>query len=385
MNKAKEHEWKPLPSALLNEYETSYQTKVNEHSAKVKEKIINGFFKYHDVNVVIDGYIIGDSITRFFLRCDPTIKKRHIQQLIEDLNSKISGASLEFENNDSGELFPYIELANETPRTVSFKQMYNHLPNNDRLAFAFGRDPEGNTAINNLKNVPNMLVLGTEGSGDSMFLNSIITTLIMRDSPEDLKIALFDSKAAVFNCFESDPHLLFPLVTSYEDANMEVSKLFDELERRRNVFAHYYQENIDEYNEDAEMLGLHKLSRILIVINDISEFIKLDPKGTLIHKIGVLALVGRSSGIYVIVSARAFPNNSDANLKGYFKNKVAFKNNYGLINKEDEKKLCGHGDMLVDLEETDCKTMRIQGCYIHRKEIERVVDSVNKAFVNSVE
>ncbi len=251
---------------------------------------------------------------------------------------------------------------------MSFKKAYEFLLDNDgsSLTFPFGKDLDGNIIAGDLKIIPNMLVLGTSDSGDSMFLSSLIVALIMRNSPNDLKVALFDNKKKAFQYFENTPHLLYPVVGSNDEGIKRAQDLFDELDKRYSLLKKHHLNNIEEYNEMSSSSGLKKLHHILVVVNDISEFIKSSPRITLMSILGVLALTGKRAGIHIIIGTRGFPKNTDVYLKGHFSTKLSFKSN-------EENKL----DMLVNSKEMFAgETKCIHGCYIHRKEIERVINKL---------
>lgn len=376
MTKRKENKWQPLPATLLYEYETRYQTEINEKSAKEKEMIISGFFKNNGINATVSSYVVGDSITKYTIECDTSIAEYGIKRLSDELKSKIKGTFLKANISNDKKIFLNIEIPNDISRTVPLRDVYNSLPNitESPLAFAFGRDLNGNNVIGNLQNISNLLIVGTKGSGNSMFLNSIITTLIMRNSPEDLKIALFDYKNTILSAFSNIPHLLYPVVSSYKAADKKAKELFNELGRRYSLFKEVQQENIFKYNGVANTLGIEKLPHIIAFVSDISDFMADNCRGTFLSTMGVLAVIGKRAGIHVVFGTHRFPKNTEADLKSHFSNKIAFKNSKGLINKNEEKKLLGCGDMLIESEEMfPGEIKRVQGCFIHRKEIEKIV------------
>ncbi len=371
--------WNSLPNSLLNEYETTHQKETNRQFAKETEKLINEFFDNHNCNARVNSYIVGDSITKYIIECGVGVKKRHFLQLKVELESTIKGTSLKFETNNSDEPLPYIELINKTPSTVSFKELYEKLPdcNDFPLAFAFGKDVNGNPIFGNLNNISNMFVIGEPGSGDSIFIESIITTLIMRNSPNELKIALFDSDNTNFGRFTNVPHLLCPIIKKNR-ANRKVNELLEEVNRRYGIFRKYFQKNIDEYNEDAESLELDRLPHIVVVIKDFFGFNKAYSRTPFIGTICTLANRGRGAGIHIIVDTSFVPKNVGMYPRVQFSNTIALKNSEGLISK-NEKSLGGCGDMLVESRDMfGDEIKRIQGCFIHRKEIERVIDAINK-------
>ncbi len=369
----------PISSTLLNEYETTLQKEANAQFAEETEKFINDFFINHNCNAWVGIYIVGDSITKYIIRYGADVKKRHLQQIKEELESTIKGTTLKIDDNNGDEQFPYIELINKMPSTVSFKELYENLPdyNDFPLVFAFGKDVTGNHIIGDLNNISNMFIIGEPDSGDSVFIESIITTLIMRNSSKCLKIALFDSDNTKFSRFANIPHLLCPIIYKNEESK-KADELLREADRRYSLFRKYYQKNIDEYNEDAKSLGLEQLPHIVVIIKDLFDFNKAYLKDLFIGTICTLANCGKEAGIHIVVDAHFVPKNVGMYPRVQFSNIIAFKNSTGLISK-DEVSLGGCGDMLIESREVfGDEIKRIQGCFIHRKEIERVIDAISK-------
>lgn len=373
-------EWKPLPISLLNEYETSMQEETNKQHAQEIRKQIESYFNYSSFDASIEKITIGGIFTKFTFKCNPSLERRHILRMNDDMLEKFGNQGMYLTNIDESNHTFDLEIENETVQTFSLRDIYSSLTylDEEKLLFGLGKTVEGCIAFVDLRQVEHVLINDTLGCGSTIFIQSIITTLLMRNSADDMKFVLIDSNTNSFRYFNDVPHLLEPITSDINETKRIIEKLHNELELRYDIFSKYHQRDIDEYNEDADSLELDKMPYIVVFINDLAPFIK---HGDILSSIFGLMVRGKYAGINVIARTTCDIGRC---LYNCFPTRIAFKTNgIGLINTEDEKHLFRYHDMLVKSRKVmDGRALRLQSCFVHRKEIERVVNyyrNVNSA------
>ena len=243
---------------------------------------------------------------------------------------------------------------------------------------AFGKNIKGETIFADFDEFPHILIAGTTGSGKSIFVNSIIVTLIMRNSPDDLKLVLVDPKKVEMSRYKDMPHLLCPIITDPNDAKTLIDRLCKEMEERYMLFSDNGSTNIKEFNEDAPGLGLEKLPYIVVVLDEYADIV--DQCKEISMPVVSLAQKARACGIHLLISTqRPSTNVVTGVIKANLPTHVALMtassvDSITIIGEGGAEKLIGKGDMLVQSPLVSrVGVVRLQGCFIHRTEISRVV------------
>ena len=372
--------WIQPSTEVLNVYETSEQQEINRRVADERKELINSTFVDFGVGAHVEDYTIGPSVTRFNVKYDHNVSVRSVSNMVQDIQIRLSGVSARFENIVEGQSTSGLEIPNANVTTVSFKDVYEALPDVKKhpLAVAFGKNIKGDVIYADFDEFPHALVAGTTGSGKSIFVNSIIVSLIMRNSPDDLKMVLVDPKKVEMARYKDMPHLLCPIITEAQEAKALMDKLCVEMEDRYKLFAENGCSNIKEYNEDAPTLGLEKLPYIMIFFDEYADMV--DQCKEISLPVVSIAQKARACGIHMcIATQRPSTNVVTGVIKANLPTHVALMmassvDSMTIIGEGGAEKLIGKGDMLVQSPLVSrVGVVRLQGCFIHRQEINRVV------------
>ena len=372
--------WIQPSTEVLNTYETSEQQEINRRVALERQELINVAFQDFGVGAHVEDFTIGPSVTRFNVKYDHNVSVRSVSNMVQDIQIRLSGVSARFENIVEGQSTSGLEIPNASVTTVAFKDVYEALPDVKKhpLAVGFGKNIKGDVIYADFDEFPHMLCAGTTGSGKSIFTNSIIVTLIMRNSPDDLKMVLIDPKKVEMSRYKDMPHLLCPIITEAKEAKVLMEKLCQEMEERYQLFAQNGCSNIKEYNEDAPGLGLEKLPYIMIFFDEYADIV--DQCKEISMPVVSIAQKARACGIHLsIATQRPSTNVVTGVIKANLPTHVALMmassvDSMTIIGEGGAEKLIGKGDMLVQSPLVSrVGVVRLQGCFIHRQEITRVV------------
>ena len=372
--------WIQPSTEVLNTYETSEQLENNKRAAEERKEVINGVFTDFGIGARVEDYTIGPSVTRFNVKYDHNVSVRSVSNMVQDIQIRLSGVSARFENIVEGQSTSGLEIPNVNITTVSFKDVYEALPDVKKhpLAVAFGKNIKGDVIYADFDEFPHALVAGTTGSGKSIFVNSVIVSLIMRNSPDDLKMVLVDPKKVEMSRYKDMPHLLCPIITDAQEAKCLMDKLCEEMETRYALFSEHGCSNIKEFNEDAPGLGLDKLPYIMIFFDEYADMV--DQCKEISMPVVSIAQKARACGIHMCIATQRPSTNVvtgviKANLPTHVALMMAsYTDSMTIIGEGGAEKLIGKGDMLVQsplVSRIGC--VRLQGCFIHRQEISRVV------------
>ena len=372
--------WIQPSTEVLNTYETSEQQALNQRVADERKEAIDQTIQNFGVGAHVEDYTIGPSVTRFNIAYDRNVSARSVSNLVQDIQIRLGGVSARFESIVEGQSSSGLEIPNAAVTTVSFKDVYSDLPDVKKhpLAVAFGKNIKGETIFADFDEFPHILIAGTTGSGKSIFVNSIIVTLIMRNSPDDLKLVLVDPKKVEMSRYKDMPHLLCPIITDPNDAKTLIERLCKEMEERYMLFSDNGSTNIKEFNEDAPGLGLEKLPYIVVVLDEYADIV--DQCKEISMPVVSLAQKARACGIHLLISTqRPSTNVVTGVIKANLPTHVALMtassvDSMTIIGEGGAEKLIGKGDMLVQSPLVSrVGVVRLQGCFIHRTEISRVV------------
>ena len=372
--------WIQPSTEVLNTYETSEQQELNRKVAEERKELINIAFSDFGVGAHVEDYTIGPSVTRFNVKYDHNVSVRSVSNMVQDIQIRLSGVSARFENIVEGQSTSGLEIPNANVTTVSFKDVYEALPDVKKhpLAVAFGKNIKGDVIYADFDEFPHALVSGTTGSGKSIFVNSIIVSLIMRNSPDDLKMVLVDPKKVEMSRYKDMPHLLCPIITEAQEAKALMDKLCKEMEERYALFSEHGCTNIKEFNEDAPGLGLDKLPYIMVFFDEYADMV--DQCKEISMPVVSIAQKARACGIHMcIATQRPSTNVVTGVIKANLPTHVALMmasavDSMTIIGEGGAEKLIGKGDMLVQSPLVSrVGVVRLQGCFIHRTEVSRVV------------
>ena len=386
--KRKPIKWIPPSSELLSTYATQEAIATNTAVAEERKELINKVFQDFNISASCTGFTIGPSITRFHINYESTGLVKNVQNLVQDISRRLSGVPVRFEATVPGYDYSGLEVPNGVVTIVSFREVFEDLDDVKKHPFnvAFGKDITGKVIKADFNEFPHLLVSGTTGSGKSVFVNSIITTLIMRMSPADLRIVLVDPKRVEMNKYKDIPHLLCPVVNEPQEAYVLMKRLVDEMEDRYRRFEMAdCSTNVKEYNEYAEEHGIEKMYYILAVLDEYADL--NDNCKELAGPVQSLCQKARAAGIHLMIATqRPTVNVITGTIKANLSTRVALSAASGqdsmvVLDQYGAEDLMGNGDMLVKSPLVSRSgPMRLQGCYIKGKEIMHVVSYLKENY-----
>lgn len=317
---------------------------------------------------------VGPSVTRYTLKPAEGVKISRITTLNQDLAMALAAHPIRIEAPIPGKSLVGIEVPNKSAAVVRLGSMllYPEFQKSEPLAFALGRDVNGDPVFTNIAKMPHMLVAGATGSGKSIALHSILISLLYKNSPEMLKMIMIDPKRVELSVYNDLPHLIAPVVTENKKAIGALRWVIQEMDRRYQVLLEAGSRDIKSYNKSAE----ETMPYILVVIDELADLMATygrEVEGSIIR----LAQMARATGIHIIVSTqRPSVEVITGLIKANITTRVALQvasqiDSRTILDTAGAEKLLGHGDMLFVSAESS-KPRRIQGAFITEDEIKAV-------------
>ncbi len=372
--------WIPPSSDMLQEYETSEALEKNTKTAEERQVIIDGLFTDFGIGAHVESFTIGPSVTRFNIKCDANVSVNAIQKVVQDISVRLNGSLVRFTPIVEGQQTSGLEVPNAMVTTVSFKEVFEQLPDVEKtpLAVPFGKNIKGEVVSANYAEFPHLLVAGTTGSGKSIYVHSIIASLIMRNSPDKFKIVIIDPKGSEMGVYRDIPHLLTPIINDANKAKMILSKLCDEMNDRYRLFEGAdFASDLKAYNEYARKHGLEEKPYIVAIVDEYADLVENCKEiGTPVVSIGQKA---RAAGIHLLIATqRPSTNIVTGTIKANMPTHVALTassavDSQTIIGEGGAEKLLGKGDMLVQSPIVSKNgAVRLQGCFVSKQELSRV-------------
>ena len=381
-------EWVPPSTASLESYQTEEQVQQNIQEAEKNMAIVNEAFKDFNIPAQVVDYVIGPSITRLLIDYTSTGSVKSVARTVSDISRRLAGLPIRFEETVPGTRYSGFEIPNPVSSTVSFKEVFEALPDpaSHPTAVPFGKNITGDVIYADIAKFPHMLVSGTSGSGKSVFINSIITTLIARTSPQDLKLVLIDPKRIEMNKYRDEPHLLCPVITDANETKVMLERMVKLMNERYDQFASStYATDIGEYNYWAKENGQPIMPYIIIIFDEYADLV-YTCKDISVPLVSITAKA-RACGIHVIVSTqRPSTDIITGVIKANLNTRVSLAAASGvdsttILDEQGAEDLLGHGDMLVKSSLISRSGLtRLQGCYIKTKEIMYIVNYLKKNY-----
>ena len=373
--------WVPPSTELLETLEVQDVIDLNNQVANERMEKINQLFEDFHIQARCNSYIVGPSVTRYNIDYSSNVSVKSVEARTEDLARHLGGVAARFEGVVAGQTYSGLEVPNAKITAVSFKEVYEQLPDSKKhpLAVAFGKAIDNKVVNADFNDFPHVLVAGTTGSGKSVFTHSVICTLIMRNSPENLKLILIDPKKVEMSKYRDIPHLLCPIINDANTAKLTLSKLVDEMNRRYEVLDINGCSDIKQYNElKEEKPDLENLPYIVVFIDEYADLV--DVCKDMSQPVVSIAQKARAAGIHMLIATqRPSTNVITGVIKGNLPTRVALAvasqvDSVTILNEGGAEKLLGRGDMLVQSPLISRVGMaRLQSCFIQNKEILHVV------------
>lgn len=382
-------EYEKPPLDLLETYPTESNQAANEEISIMRQEIINKTFRDFGIGASAVSFKIGPSITRFDINADSDVSVREIEKNIDDISVRLGGVYTRFERFVPGKTTTSIEVPNQYPSLVSLKEVLKSLENNDKkLLVPFGKDASGEVLSESMIEFPHLLVAGSTGTGKSVFVNSLITSLIMRESPDDVRLLLIDPKRVEFSIYADLPHLLCPIIKDdFEASKVAMKRLMVEMDNRFTILEKAKVNNIKKYNKQMELTGGKKMPYIVVIIDEYGDIVgrSRDIENSLM----IITQKSRAAGIHVVLatqrpSSKIITSEIKANLQTRVALKVATPvDSIVILGKGGAERLIGKGDSLIDcasISKSQDDFLRVQGPFVDDFEIKRVVDYLSEKY-----
>lgn len=361
-----------------------------------KGKIIENTMKNFGIDSKVVAINRGPVITSYELKPAPGIKLSRIVGLSDNIAMALASSDLRIEAPIPGKTVVGIEVPNNEKDSVALKELieskeFKNIKSD--IPLALGKDVEGNILISGMEDMPHLLIAGATGSGKSVCINSIITSVIYKSSPKDVKLMLIDPKVVELSVYNGIPHLLIDVVTNPKKAAFALNWAVDEMEKRYQAFAENHVRDLKGYNKKmmAEGKEDEKLPKILIIVDELADLMMVASK-EIEEYIARLAQKARAAGMHLILATqRPSVDVITGTIKANVPSRIAFAvassvDSRTILDMGGAEKLLGKGDMLFYPSKYP-KPKRIQGAFISDGEVERLVDFVknNNEIKNNVE
>ncbi|EFX3616576.1 cell division protein FtsK, partial [Campylobacter jejuni] len=358
-----------------------HRQEINE--SEIDKKIYNLLEKLRRFKIggdVISTYV-GPVVTTFEFRPSADVKVSRILNLQDDLTMALMAKSIRIQAPIPGKDVVGIEVPNDEIQTIYLREiLQSEVFKNAKspLTIALGKDIVGNAFVTDLKKLPHLLIAGTTGSGKSVGINSMLLSLLYRNSPKTLRLMMIDPKMLEFSIYNDIPHLLTPVITDPKKAVNALSNMVAEMERRYRLMADAKTKNIENYNEKMKELGEEELPFIVVIIDELADLMMTAGKDVEFY-IGRLAQMARASGIHLIVATQrpsvdVVTGLIKANLPSRISYKVGQKiDSKVILDAMGAESLLGRGDCLFTPPGTS-SIVRLHAPFASEFEIEKIVD-----------
>ncbi|MBX1799325.1 cell division protein FtsK [Campylobacter jejuni] len=358
-----------------------HRQEINE--SEIDKKIYNLLEKLRRFKIggdVISTYV-GPVVTTFEFRPSADVKVSRILNLQDDLTMALMAKSIRIQAPIPGKDVVGIEVPNDEIQTIYLREiLQSEVFKNAKspLTIALGKDIVGNAFVTDLKKLPHLLIAGTTGSGKSVGINSMLLSLLYRNSPKTLRLMMIDPKMLEFSIYNDIPHLLTPVITDPKKAVNALSNMVAEMERRYRLMADAKTKNIENYNEKMKELGGEELPFIVVIIDELADLMMTAGKDVEFY-IGRLAQMARASGIHLIVATQrpsvdVVTGLIKANLPSRISYKVGQKiDSKVILDAMGAESLLGRGDCLFTPPGTS-SIVRLHAPFASEFEIEKIVD-----------
>ncbi|TCO79887.1 FtsK/SpoIIIE family DNA translocase [Marinisporobacter balticus] len=351
------------------------------HKAKILEQTLGNF----GVDAKVIQVSKGPTITRYEIQPSPGVKVSKIVNLSDDIALNLAACNIRIEAPIPGKAAVGIEIPNDNVSMVTIKEVLESekfINSDSKLTFVLGKDIAGNPMTADLAKMPHMLIAGATGSGKSVCINTFITSILYKATPEEVKLLLVDPKVVELNNYNGIPHLLIPVVTDPKKASSALNWAVTEMTNRYKYFAQNSVRDINGYNEKMKNNGEETLPKIVIIIDELADLMMVSP-GQVEDSICRLAQMARAAGIHLIVATqRPSVDVITGVIKANIPSRIAFAvssqmDSRTILDMGGAEKLLGKGDMLF-YPVGASKPIRVQGAFITDGEVEKIVNFVKE-------
>jgi S-DNA-T family DNA segregation ATPase FtsK/SpoIIIE len=374
---------------VKNILEAGSTPEVNEEFIQQRARLIQETLASFGAPVQVVEINRGPSITQFGVeplfvetRSGRTkVRVNKIASLADDLALALAAPRIRIQAPVPGHSYVGIEVPNDEMTLVALRDIIESdafKRNPSPLKFALGKDVTGRPVSATLENMPHLLIAGTTGSGKSVCVNSILTCLLLHNTPDELKLILVDPKRVELTGYNGIPHLLSPVVVEVERVVGALQWMTREMDRRYHLFAQVGSRNITDYNAKMKLQGQKRLPLLVIVIDELADLMMIAPTETE-QSITRLAQLARATGIHMILATqRPSVDVVTGLIKANFPARIAFAvasntDSRVILDQPGAERLLGRGDMLFQAPDAPAP-VRLQGVFVSDREINNLVE-----------
>lgn len=382
----KDYKLPPLDLLKAPKHNSQQADKKNIYeNARKLEKTFQSF----GVKAKVTQVHLGPAVTKYEVYPDVGVKVSKIVNLSDDLALALAAKDIRIEAPIPGKSAVGIEVPNSEIAMVSLREVLESKANDRpdaKLLIGLGRDISGDAVLAELNKMPHLLVAGSTGSGKSVCINGIITSVLMRAKPHEVKLMMIDPKMVELNVYNGVPHLLAPVVTDPKKASQALKKVVNEMERRYELFSHTGTRNIEGYNDIIRRNNLEEeakqpeLPYIVVIVDELADLMMV-ASSDVEDSITRLSQMARAAGIHLIIATqRPSVDVITGVIKANIPSRIAFSvssqtDSRTILDMGGAEKLLGRGDMLF-LPVGASKPVRVQGAFLSDEEVEQTVNFV---------
>ena len=372
------------PFNLLSQDQGKAEGEDTERNAAMIKKTLSDF----DINVEMSGVTVGPTVTQFALKPADGVKLSKITSLANDLALSLAAQTVRIEAPIPGKSLVGIEIPNKSRAMVGLRSLFENPGFRiglDKINIALGKDVSGDVLFSNISKMPHMLVAGSTGSGKTIFLNSLILSMIYQHTPETLRLVLVDPKRVEFAIYGDLPHLLSPILHTPGKTVKCLEWMITEMERRFITMAEAGVRDINSYNKKSKEV----MPYIVFVIDELADLMMARGK-ELESYIVRLAQMARAVGIHLVLATQ---RPSVEVITGLIKANIPCRISFLVASQIDSRtvldqagaeKLLGAGDMLY-LAPNANKPTRLQAAYVSESEVKGVMDYIRENYHQPIE
>lgn len=378
-----------LPSTELLEPNPNSNTTKDKKEILNNAKILEGTLQNFGVEAKVVQISKGPTITRYELQPKPGVKVSKIVNLSDDIALSLAAQQIRIEAPIPGKAAIGIEIPNDSSTLVTLREVIesdSFVNKESKLSFVLGKDISGQPIVDDLAKMPHMLIAGATGSGKSVCVNSLITSILYKASPDEVKFLLIDPKVVELSCYNGIPHLLLPVVTDPKKAASALNWVVQEMTNRYKIFAQNSVRDLDSYNEKFKDSEEEKLPKLVVIIDELADLMMVSPD-QVEDAICRLAQMARAAGIHLIVATqRPSVDVITGVIKANIPSRIAFSVSSGadsrtILDMGGAEKLLGKGDMLF-YPVGASKPRRMQGSFVSDSEVNSVVEFIKNQVEN---
>jgi DNA segregation ATPase FtsK/SpoIIIE, S-DNA-T family len=367
-----------LPDRKILRHSPAVSGNSADQNARVAEALVQTLAHF-GVEATVIGQISGPRVTRYELQLAPGTKVSKVAALKDDLSYALATTEIRILAPIPGKQAVGVELPNASPSYVALGDIFDDLPQTaSPLSVWLGKDISGSAVWTDLARMPHVLIAGTTGSGKSGCINTILTSILLRSTPDDVRFILIDPKKIELSYYESIPHLLTPVVSSPKEASTVLANVVSEMERRYERLSSVRARNLNEANRAFRSRGESTLPHLLVVIDELADLMMIAPQDVEDAVIR-LAQKSRAVGIHLVLATqRPSVDVITGMIKANVPSRIAFAvssqtDSRVILDTSGAESLLGQGDMLFKPLGTS-RLQRLQGAYVSEEEIALIVE-----------